>query len=87
MELNILKNSKEEMEIQIDNLTIAEILRVYLNKDSSVTFAAWKRGHSSEPPILLLKTKGKSPKKALSDAISSLTKELDKIETNFKKLK
>ncbi|OGJ12206.1 hypothetical protein A3K62_00705 [Candidatus Pacearchaeota archaeon RBG_16_35_8] len=87
MEINILKDEKEEIELQMDNLTMVEILRVYLNKDSGVTFAAWKRGHATENPILLVKTKGKTAKKALSDAISHLTKELDKIEADFKKLK
>ncbi|MEX2017382.1 MAG: RpoL/Rpb11 RNA polymerase subunit family protein, partial [Candidatus Pacearchaeota archaeon] len=72
MEINILKDEKEEIELQIDNLTIAEILRVYLNKDSGVTFAAWRRGHSTESPVLLVKTKGKTAKKALNDAIAHL---------------
>jgi DNA-directed RNA polymerase subunit L len=87
MELNILRDEKEEIEIKIDNLTIAELLRVYLNKDSGVTFAAWKRGHVTENPVLLVKTKGKIAKKAVSDAVSQIIKELNKIETNFKKLK
>jgi DNA-directed RNA polymerase subunit L len=87
MELNILKDTKEEVEIEFDNLTMAEILRVYLNKDTAVTLAAWKRGHASENPILIVKTKGKTAKKAIAEAISHLTKELDKIEANFKKLK
>ncbi len=87
MELNILRDEKEEIEVQMDNLTMAEILRVYLNKDSGVTFAAWKRQHASENPILLVKTKGKTAKKAISDAVAHITKELDKIETNFKKMK
>lgn len=87
MELNILKDEKEELELQIDNLTVAEIMRVYLNKDSAVTFAAWKRTHVTENPILLVKTKGKTARKAVSDAISHISKELDKMETNFKKLK
>ena len=87
MELNILKDEKEEIELQMDNLTMAEILRVYLNKDSGVTFAAWKREHVSENPILLVKTKGKTAKKAIGDAVSHITKELDKIEANFKKMK
>ena len=39
MEINILKNSKEEIELEIENLTIVEVLRKYLNKDSSVSFA------------------------------------------------
>ena len=87
METEIIREEKEEMEIKFDNLTLAEIMRVFLNKDSAVTFAAWKREHSTELPVLLVKTKGKTAKKAIHDAIAELTKELDKIETNFKKLK
>jgi len=87
MELKILKNEKEELEVEIESLTIAEILRVYLNKDSSVTFAAWKREHITKHPILLVKTKGKVAKKAIDDAVSAITKDLEKVETDFKKLK
>ena len=87
MEINILKSTKDEIEVQIDSLTIAEILRVYLNKDSSVTFAAWKRKHPSESPILAVKTKGKTAKKAINDAVVLLTTDLDKIEADFKKMK
>ncbi len=87
MELNILKASKDEIELEIENLTIAEILRIYLDKDASVTFAAWKREHPTKKPILLVKTKGKTPQKAINDAVSLITKDLDKLETNFKKLK
>ena len=68
-------------------MTIAEILKVYLNKDSSVTFAAWKREHPTKKPILLVKTKGKNPKKAINDAVNLITKDLDNFENDFKKLK
>ncbi len=87
MEINVLKGLKDEIEVELGSLTIVEILRVYLNKDSSVTFAAWKREHPTEKPILLVKTKGKTAKKAISDAVSSITKDLDKLESDFKKLK
>ncbi len=87
MELNILKDSKEEIEVEIESLTLVEILRVYLNKDSSVTFAAWKREHPTKKPVLAVRTKGKAPKKAINDAIDSITKDLVKIEDDFKKLK
>ncbi|MEK6833142.1 MAG: RpoL/Rpb11 RNA polymerase subunit family protein [Nanoarchaeota archaeon] len=87
MEINILKDSKEELEAEIGSLTIVEILRVYLNKDSSVTFAAWKRVHPTKKPILAVRTKGKTPKKAINDAINAITKDLDNIESDFKKLK
>jgi len=87
MEVKILKNAKEEIEFQLDSLSLVEILRVYLNKDSSVNFVAWKREHITENPIMLLKTKGKTAKKALNDAISAVTKDLDKLESDFKKMK
>lgn len=87
VELEILKSSKDEIEVRIGSMTLVEILRVYLNKDPSVSFAAWKREHPSEKPILKVITKGKTAKKAISDAVSSITKELDKIESDFKKLK
>ena len=85
MELEILKQEKEAIEVQLDNLTLAEILRVYLNKDSDVKFAAWKREHPTKKPILSVKAK--NPKKAIKDAVSAITKDLDKIEKDFSKLK
>ncbi|MBI5803297.1 hypothetical protein HY448_01270 [Candidatus Pacearchaeota archaeon] len=87
MKVNLLKVSKEEIEAEFENLTLAEILRVYLNKDSSVTFAAWRRDHPTKKPILLLKTKGKTAKKAVEDAVKAVTKDLDKAEEDFKKMK
>lgn len=85
--MRVLKNSKEELEIELENLTLAELLRVYLNKDSSVSVAAWKREHPTEKPILKIATKGKTAKKALNDAISAAVKDLDKVEDDFKKMK
>ena len=87
MEINILKESKDEIELELGSITIAEILRVYLNKDSAVDFAAWRRGHPTENPLLKVKTKGKTAKKAVNDAVSKITKELDKVSVDFKKLK
>ncbi len=87
MELEILESSKNEIKAKIENITLAEILRVYLNKDSGVSFVAWKREHPTEKPILLVKTKGKTAKKAVDDAVEEITKDLDKIEEQFKKIK
>jgi len=87
VELNILRSEKDEIEAEIENVTLAEIIRVYLNQDSNVTFAAWKREHPTKLPIILVKTKGKTAKKALNDAIGSIVKDLDKVEAEFKKLK
>jgi len=87
MEVNIIKSSKDELEMESDSLTVVEILRVYLNKDSSVSFAAWKREHPTKNPVLVVRTKGKTAKKAVHDAINSIAKDLDKIEDDFKKMK
>ena len=87
MEVKILKEEKDELTVQFDNLTLAEIVRVYLNKDDSVKFAAWRRDHPSKPPILNIKTSGKSAKKALQDAISKIEKDTEKIQDEFKKAK
>lgn len=87
MEVKIINASKEEIEVQLESLTIAEVLRVYLNQDSAVSFAAWKREHPSEGPILKVKTKGKSAKKAIDDAVKAIVKDLDKFESDFKKMK
>ena len=87
MEIKLIKETKEELEFELESLTLIEILRVYLNKDEKVSFAAWKREHLTKNPIMNIKTKGKTAKKALNDAISSIVKDLDKVESDFKKLK
>ncbi|MFC1682066.1 RpoL/Rpb11 RNA polymerase subunit family protein [Nanoarchaeota archaeon] len=87
MEIKVLESQKDSITVQIDSLTLVELLRVYLNKDSAVTFAAWKREHPTESPILLTKTKSKPAKKAISDAVSAITKDLVKVNNDFKKLK
>ncbi len=87
MGADVLKRSKEELEIKLENLTMVELLRVYLNKDPSVSFAAWKREHPSEKPILKVKTKGKTAKKAVNNAVTAMIKDLDKLEGDFKKMK
>ena len=87
MEFKYLKDEKNEAEIEMNNLTVTEILRVYLNKDDSVSFAAWNREHPSKNPILKIRTKGKTVKKSLSDAASKIEKDADKLVSEFKKAK
>ena len=87
MEIKVLSEEKNEIEIELKNVTLAEILRVYLNKDEGVDFAAWKRSHPSEKPALKVKTKSKEAKKVVKDAVAAITKDLDKFEKDFSKLK
>ncbi len=87
MEIKILKDTKEELEIQIDNQTIAELIRVYLNQDSAVKLGAWKKEHYSKPLKMKIISQGKSAKKALNDAIAKAQKDLKKYSDEFKKSK
>lgn len=85
MDIKILNESKDEMEVEVGSLTLVELLRVYLNKDSNVTFAAWKRDHPSKNPVL--KVNAKDVKKAINSAIEAAIKDLDSIHSEFKPLK
>jgi len=87
MEVKIIKDEKNDLEVTIDNQTIVEVVRSYLNKDSSVKLGAWKKEHYSKPLILKIKTEGKSAKKALQDSISNIQKDLGKYKEEFKKSK
>jgi len=85
MEVKILKDEKNSLVIELDNQTIAELLRGYLNEDSSVELAAWKRENPEKPIIFEIITKGKAAKKALEDAADSAEKDTDKLLEEFKK--
>lgn len=87
MELKFLKDEKNEVEFEINSLTLAEILRVYLNENSDVTFAAWKREHYTKSPVMKVMTKDKDAKKLIKEAIDTVSKELDELSADFKKLK
>ena len=84
MEINYIKDEKNEAEIELDNLTIAEVLRAYLIKDDQVEFAAWNKGHTDANPVLKIKTKGKTVKKAIQDAAARIEKEADALVSGVK---
>ncbi len=84
MNIEILKQGKNEVELKVDNPTVAEILREYLNAQG-IEFAAWRREHPSKPLIMRIATSGGSVKKAVSDAVSAVNKDLDKIVKSVKK--
>jgi len=86
MELKVLKEEKDNIIIEMNNQTIAELLRVYLNKDDAVETTGWKRAHPENPVVFEIRTKGKSAKKALEDAASKVEKELGKVLDDFKKI-
>jgi DNA-directed RNA polymerase subunit L len=87
MDITILKDNKNELEVQLDNQTVAELVRVYLNQDSSVKLAVWRREHYSKPVLMKVSTEGKAAKKALQDAVSKIQKDLKKYSDEYKKAK
>lgn len=87
MEVKIIKDEKDNLVVETNNQTIAELVRVYLNKDDAVQLAAWKREHPEKPVLLEIKTKGKTARKALEDAVKAIEKEAEKYLEEFKSAK
>ena len=85
MEVNILKDEKDNLIFELDNQTIAELLRVYLNNEDAVSLAAWKKIHPDKPVTFEIRTKGKSAKKVLEDAAEAIAKDSNKYLEDFKK--
>lgn len=84
MNIEIVSSDKREVELSIDNITIAEILRVYLYENGA-DFAAWRREHPSKPIIFKIKSGDGTVKKAVSDAVVAIKKDCDKILASLKK--
>jgi DNA-directed RNA polymerase subunit L len=85
MEVKILKDEKDNLVFELDNQTVAELLRVYLNQEDAVSLAAWKKMHPDKPVTFEIKTKGKSAKKVLEEAAGAIEKESGKYLEDFKK--
>ena len=84
MNVEITKNEKQNLELKMDNLTIAEIIRVYLYENGA-SFAAWKREHPSKPLIMNIQSSDKNIKKVVSDAIAAIKKDTGAILSAVKK--
>jgi DNA-directed RNA polymerase subunit L len=82
MEMKILKQEKDNVELKMNNVTVAEILRVYLNAQG-IDFAAWRKEHPDRP--IIMKIQGKDVKKEVSNAVKAIKKDLDEIVKGVKK--
>jgi len=76
MEVEVVSQSVSEMELRISNLTVAEIVRVYLN-EQGIKFAAWRREHPTKPIVFRVESSGKTVKKAVSEAVAAISKDLN----------
>lgn len=84
MQIEITSSEKDDVEFKIDNITLAELFRVYLN-EQGIKFAAWRREHPSKPIIMKIQTSSGTVKKAVADAASAIQKDLDALSTALKK--
>ena len=84
MNVEIVNAEKDDVELKIDNTTIAELVRMYLNKHG-VKFAAWRREHPSKPVVMRIQTSSGTVKKAVNEAIASIEKDLDALSSLVKK--
>lgn len=84
MNIEIIKQEKNSVELTIDNLTVAEVLRAYLNKEG-IEFAAWRREHPSKPLLFKIESSGKTVNKAVSEAVGSIKKDCDSVLKALKK--
>ena len=66
MNVEIINQGKDILEVKVDNVTVAEILRVYLNK-AGIKFVAWRLEHPSKPILFKIESSGKTVKKAISE--------------------
>ncbi len=82
MEMEIIKHEKTDVEVKTNDVTLVEILRVYLNKEG-VDFVAWKREHPDRPVVM--KIQSKDVRKDVSNAIKAIKKDLDLISKSVKK--
>ena len=79
----VLKEDKDSIEVEVDNLTIAEIIRSYAWKNKNVVFAGWRREHPTKPIVLILKTKEK-PAAVLKEIVEDISSVLDRIKKDVK---
>ena len=87
MEVKVIDKKQNELKLEIDDLTICEVLRKELWEDKRTIQASYSRKHPTENPVLHLQTDGKSAKKILQDSISRLSKKNEEILKAFKSAK
>ena len=90
MDIEVKKSTANELHFVMkgERHTFSNLLRETLLQDSSVTFAAYTLPHPLGPDCeFVVKTKGKTAKKALADATKKVEKKLAEFEKAFKAAK
>lgn len=86
MELNILKDEKDKLILEIDdsNATMAAAVKNELWKDQKIKATAFNRKHPlvGKPQLIV---EGSNPKELLKEAAKRVQKELSQFEKDFSK--
>lgn len=88
MQLELLKKEENSRLIRIidEDHTISNLLRVELHEDENVTAAAYTIEHPLiGNPKFHVKTKGKSPERALEAAAGRAVEKLDEVKKQLQK--
>lgn len=88
MELETIKDEKNYLEFFLkgERYTFPNLLKSRLLDDSSVSFVSNKLDHFLlGKTIFAIRTTGKSPKKAIEDALKQVEKDLDLFDEGIKK--
>jgi len=88
MDVEILVEKSEHIEFIMKNTrhTLPNLLRETLLSDPKVEFVSYALNHPlGKDAKFILKTKGKTAKKALTEAFSSIEEELSEFKKNVKK--
>lgn len=90
MELELVKKENGSLLVKIvgESHTLCNLLRAELNKDESVASAAYTIEHPlTESPNFYVQTKkGKSPKRALTDAADQIVEQLEDLRKQLQKV-
>jgi len=82
MQIEILKDEKHEVDVQMSNVTIVELLRIYLQKEG-VDFVAWRRDHPSKPAVMKIRS-AEGVSKSVKNAVSAIEKDLKSLSSAVK---
>ncbi len=84
MNVEVVSQEKNDADINLDSVTIAEVMRVYLTQNGA-DFAVWRREHPSKPVLLKVSSSGKTVAKAVSDSVAAIKKDCAKVLSVVKK--
>ena len=83
MNVKVLSQDKEKLKVEVDDLTLVNLIHENLWK-TKVEYSAYSKDHPylSQPVILV---KSKEPKKSLIEAADKIVEDCDNIKKKFEK--